>query len=273
MPLIIRIPGSSFTDPDLPVLSRDSIIKTGTRFVYDFSNKYSWGKQADPENGDTVKSLLAKAADANIYIGVGTAMQFEGGGFKFDKQPLKGVMIPDSAGMLAANNTGFIYTIWVKHLTQLASNNQALVAGNTFQVGAENQYSCSYVWADSAYHMRVNGSRVIISVAANEVAQLAMAYLPDGSGGFKARAYKNGVQVGSDVVTVAPLKVPSSAGRSAGIGNSPGQNSGFSHDWTGIVYRSWLEDLALSEPDAALRAAYANEQVAKDFSQNVSRFL
>lgn len=273
MALILRIPGSSFTDDTLPVLSRDSIIQGGTKFVYDFANSYSWATQAAPVNGDVVKSLLPNAADATVYIGAGATMQFTGGGLKFDNELLEGVLIPDSAGMLAANNEGFIYTIWLKHLAQLASNNQALVAGNTYQTGNENQYSCSYVWADGTYRMRADGiGPGNIALAVNEVAQLAIAYLPDGAGGHKARLYKNGLSVGSDVATVGALNVPSSAGRAAGIGNSVGQNSGFSHDWTGSVYRTWLEDIGVSQPTAGLRAVYADAQVAKDYAQNIGRF-
>jgi hypothetical protein len=273
MTLNLRIPGVTFTDSTLPILSRDSIIKPGTKFVYDFANPYSWVKQAAPANGDAVKSLLPSAADATVYIGASTSMQFTGGGFKFDNELLEGVLIPDSAGMLAANNDGFIYTIWIKHLTQLASNNQALISGNTYQTGNENQYSCSYVWADSTYRMRADGiGPGNIALAANEIAQLAIAYLPDGAGGHKARLYKNGVQIGSDVATSGALNVPSTTGRAVGIGNSVGQNSGFSHDWTGMVYRTWLEDIAASQPTSTLRAAYADAQVAKDYAQNLSRF-
>ena len=273
MTLILHIPGALFTDDTLPVLSRDSIIKPGTKFVYDFANPYSWAKQASPVNGDVVKSLLPSAADATVYIGAGATMQFEGGGLKFDNELLEGVVIPDSAGMLAANNDGFIYAIWIKHLAQLASNNQALIAGNTFQTGNENQYSCSYVWADGTYRLRADGiGPGNIALAVNEIAQLAIAYLPDGAGGHKARMYKNGQPVGADMATAGPLNVPSSAGRAAGIGNSVGQNSGFSHDWTGMVGRTWLEDIAVSQPTSALRAAYADAQVAKDYAHNIGRF-
>lgn len=273
MTLILRIPGSSFTDDTLPTLSRDSIIQGGTKFVYDFANSYSWAKQAAPVNGDVVKSLLPGAADATVYIGSGATMQFTGGGFRFDNELLEGVTIPDSAGMLSSSNAGFIYTVWVKHLAQISNNNQALIAGNTYGTGLENQYSCSYVWSDNTYRMTADNIRPgTIVLAVNEIAQLSIAYLPDGAGGFKVRGYKNGVKVGTDTATTPPLNVPVTTGRAAGIGNSLNQSSQFSHDWTGVVFRTWLENIEVSQPESTLRAAYADAQVAKDYAQNIGRF-
>lgn len=273
MTLVIEIPGVVFTDKTLPVLVRDALISSGTRFLYDFSNPYSWESQANPADGSKVSNLVSGGAQGTVYVGSGQTIEFVGGGFRFDKELLEGVVIPDSAGMLAASNAGFIYTVWVKHLAQTANNNQALIAGNAYGTGLENQYSCSYVWSDNTYRMTADSTRPgTIILAVNEIAQLSIAYLPDGAGGFKVRGYKNGVKVGTDSATAPPLNVPVTAGRAAGIGNSLNQSSLFSHDWTGVVFRTWLEDISISQPTAALRSDYADAQVAKDYANNTGRF-
>ncbi|MEE8873094.1 hypothetical protein [Pseudomonas helleri] len=275
MTLILRIPGASFTDDTLPVLRRDSIAERGTKFIYDFASPYSWPSQQAPiGSGEVVNNLVNGAASAAIYLANGATLGFSGGGLVFDVRADEGVAIPDSVGMLPANNNGFLYSIWLKHGKQTNKTSQMLVAGNTYQTSAENQYACAYVGDTGAYRMYASGARNgdITGVLEGQVVQLAVAYLPDGAGGHKLRLYKNGAPLLSDVAATGPLKVPVNAARTNSIRRGPSGAGGFVQEWCGSVFRNWLEDLALSEPNPDARAAYADAQVAKDYANNLGRF-
>ena len=275
MTLIIRIPGVTFSDQTLPILSRDAMIAAGSKFIYDFADSYCWPTQAAPlSTGESVKNLVDGASAANIYLANGATLGFAGGGLTFDSQADEGVNIPDSVGMLASNNDGFLYCVWLKHGAQTNVVSQSLVAGNTYQTGAENQYACSYLGDTGVYRMTVDGARNgdIPGIVVGQVVQLAVAYLPDGVGGHKIRSYKNGVPFLADVPTIGALNVPISTARTNAIGRNSSGAGGFVQEWVGTVFRNWLEDLSLSQPTATLRSAYADAQVAKDYAQNVGRF-
>lgn len=273
--LILRIPGAAFSDHTLPVLNRDALIAPGSKFIYDFADSYCWPSQAAPVGtGAVVKNLVDGASAASVYLANGATLGFSGGGMVFDARADEGIVIPDSAGMLSANNDGFLYGIWLKHGKQSNKASQMLVAGNTYQTSAENQYACGFVGDTGAYRMYVSGKRNgdITGVVEGQVVQLAVAYLPDGRGGHKVRLYMNGAPLFADVATEGPLNVPVSSARTNSIGRSPMGAGGFVQEWCGSVFRNWLEDLSLSQPTVALRAAYADDQVAKDYAMNLGRF-
>lgn len=275
MPIIIRIPDVQFTDSSLPILGRDPMLTPGSRFILDFADPYCWPSQAAPSaNGQVVKNLVESKADASIYFSPGQAPGFSGGGLTLGARAEQGVAIPDSVGMLASNNDGFLYSIWLKHGVQVNKVSQSLVAGNTYQTGAENQYACAYVADTNVYRMYADGARNgdVAGIEVGQIVQLAIAYLPDGSGGHKVRLYKNGAQLFADSPAVGPLNIPVNVGRTCSIGRNSVGAGGFVQEWVGSVFRNWLEDISLAQPVVAQRAAYADAQVAKDYAQNLGRF-
>lgn len=275
MTLIIRIPGTAFSDQSLPILGRDSLLTAGSRFILDFADSYCWSSQAAPSsNGQVVKNLVENKANATIYFTPGQAPGFSGGGLTFGVRTEEGVVIPDTVGMLPSNNDGFLYSVWLKHGIQVNKASQSLVAGNTFQTGIENQYACAYLADIDVYRMYADGDRNgdVSGIAVGQIVQLAIAYLPDGAGGHKIRLYKNGLPFLADKAVVGPLNIPVNAGRTSSIGRNSTGTGGFVQEWVGTVYRNWLEDLTLSQPVSTLRAAYADAQVAKDYAQNLGRF-
>lgn len=273
--LVIRLPGVTFSDESLPILGRDPLLAAGSKFIFDFADSYCWPSQAAPvANGQVVKNLVESKADASIYFSPGQAPGFAGGGLTFGVRAEEGVAIPDSVGMLASNNDGFLYSIWLKHGVQVNKASQSLVAGNTYQTGAENQYACAYLADTDVYRMYADGARNgdVTGIAVGQIVQLAIAYLPDGSGGHKVRLYKNGAPYLADAAAVGPLNIPVNIGRTNSIGRNSTGAGGFVQEWVGTVFRNWLEDLSVSQPNATQRAAYADAQVAKDYAQNVGRF-
>ena len=275
MTLIIRIPDVVFTDASLPILGRDTMLSAGAKFIYDFADSYCWPSQAAPtSNGQVVKNLVESMEDASIYFSPGQAPGFAGGGLTLGVPAEQGVAIPDSVGMLASNNDGFLYSIWLKHGEQLNKASQSLVAGNTYQSNIENQYACAYLADTGVYRMYADGERNgdVTGIAVGQIVQLAIAYLPDGAGGHKIRLYKNGAPFLADKAVVGPLNIPVNAARTNSIGRNSTGAGGFVQEWVGTVFRNWLEDLSVSQPNAAQRAAYADAQVAKDYAQNVGRF-
>ena len=273
--LVIRLPGVTFSDESLPILGRDPLLAAGSKFIFDFADSYCWPSQAAPiANGQAVRNLVETKADASIYFTPGQSPGFSGGGLTFGVRTEEGVVIPDSVGMLGSNSDGFLYSIWLKHGVQVNKVSQSLVAGNTYQTGIENQYACAYLADTGVYRMYADGERNgdVTDIAVGQIVQLAIAYLPDGAGGHKIRLYKNGAPFLADKAVVGPLNIPVSVGRTSSIGRNSTGTGGFVQEWVGSVFRNWLEDLSVSQPNSTQRAAYADAQVAKDYVQNLGRF-
>ncbi len=71
MPTIsIRLPGE-FTDPTMPVLTRDPLLdgdNGGVLCCYDLASTFCWAKQAAPVTGETVKDLTIHANNATWNV-------------------------------------------------------------------------------------------------------------------------------------------------------------------------------------------------------------
>lgn len=266
MTLILKAAGVTFTDATLPVLYRDSIINANTLYCLDFADTFCWPAQAAPANGAVLNNLTPTGSAASATLGTSKTLGFSGGGFVFDAQTAQAITLP-AEGLLTAANTGFLFTTWLKHGTQSNPTDFSMVAGNTYQTGAENQYCVSYQGSTDTYRLYCDAS-VVQSTghAVGDKIQFAIAYLPDGSGGYKLRGYKNGARIGSEVATAGALNVPVTTGKANNIGGP----AGFTETWCGSVFRLFLENL--SGQSAAVAAAQADAQVAKDYAANASRF-
>lgn len=260
MPVILRV-GSAFTDSAIPKIQRDRIITDGCKFVYDFSDPFSWSPQRAPVDGESVVNLVRDGDTADVELSGSNTIGWSGGGFVFDAEGSTERVLFPAAATLGAGTTGLVFSTWVRH----EANGAAFyaIAGNTYQTSANNQYAIAHLGTDAADTLRLyaNGAHVkATGVAIGAVTQLAVAYLTeDGGSTYKVRGYKNGASVG-ETASVAGLNQPGVSGI-ASIGDLGGFNSG----WVGRVYRTWLTDTGSdgSDPDAL---------VALDYTENAGRF-
>lgn len=266
MPLIQRIPGVNFTDTSLPLLRRDSIVNAGTVFAYDFKDTYCWPSQTAPTNGTAVKNLADGLADGTAEINGGNSFGFSGGGVVMSAPTLSSaarrINFP-TAARLPAGNQGLLFIIWLRQDTQTNPGDAALIAGHTYQAGSESQYFASRNGSTSQLRISCNAVHTnVAEPAVGVLTQLAVARIPNGSGGFLVRAFMNGAQAGADQTDAfATLRQPVNGSLTCSLAGG----GGFQQTWCGKVYRVVLEDLGVS-------GASALAQVQVDYAANASRF-
>lgn len=259
MSLILKITDTTFTDATLPVLQRDGLVDAGMKFLFDFADPYCWPKQAAPVNGDQFTNFVSGGASAVTALAGGSTMTFAAGGVGFDTESNEGIVLPPS-GNLPANNQGFVFCIWLKHLAQADQTSVTAVGGYSYQLGTGNQYAIVGHNASSTYRMYAQGGNVAVPFPANgAILQLATALVKVGSN-IVQRAYMNGAQVGADAIagqaaTFSLNQVSSAQMPSPELGFLAGAGQG----WCGSIYRTYLTDIGATgaDPLAILQADYA----------------
>lgn len=264
MSLILKITDTTFTDATLPVLQRDGLVDAGTKFLFDFADPYCFVKQAQPVNGDQFVNFVNGGAAATASLS-GSTLGFSGGGITgFDQEQNELIELP-AAGNLPTTNQGFVFCLWLKHLTQGDQTNFDAVAGYAYQTGTGCQYAISADNAGGKYRMYTNGNHTDYAFpAAGTIIQLATAMVKVGTN-FVARAYVNGAQIGADIVLGA---VSSFSLNQPGSGNMAnpriGYLAGYAQAWYGTVYRTWLNDTGSTGVDPLTL-------VQNDWAQNNAR--
>lgn len=259
MSLILKITDTTFTDATLPVLQRDGLVDAGMKFLFDFADPYCWPKQAAPVNNDQFTNFVSGGASAVTALSGGSTMTFATGGVGFDIESNEGIVLPPS-GNLPANNQGFVFCIWLKHLAQADQVNVPAVGGYSYQLGTNNQYAIISHNASGSYRMYANGNNVVVPFPANgAILQLATAIVKVGSN-MVFRAYMNGAQTGADTVlgaasTFSLNQLPDGMMPSPELGYLAGASQG----WIGNIYRTWLNDTGSMgvDPLAIVQADYA----------------
>ncbi|RDK01427.1 hypothetical protein [Paraburkholderia lacunae] len=259
MSLILKITDTTFTDATLPVLQRDGLVDAGMKFLFDFADPYCWPKQAAPVNNDQFTNLVSGGAAAVTFLAAPSTMTFATGGIGFDTETNEGILLPNS-GNLPANNQGFVFCIWLKHLAQADQTSVSAVGGYSYQLGTSNQYAIIGQNSSNTYRMYANGQSVSVPFPANgAILQLAVAVVKVGSN-MVLRAYMNGAQYGADVglgaaSTFSLNQVASAQMACPELGFLAGAGQG----WVGSIYRTWLDDTGSTgvDPLAILQADYA----------------
>jgi len=259
MSLILKITDTTFTDNTLPVLQRDGTVDAGTKFLFDFADPYCWPKQVAPLNGDQFTNFVNGGAAAVTALAGGSSMTFATGGIGFDTETNEGIILPAS-GNLPANNQGFLFCIWLKHLAQADQTSINAVGGYSNQLGVNNQYALVALNASGTYRLYAQGSNVPVPFPANgTIVQLAVAVVKVGTN-MVLRAYMNGAQYGADVAlgaasTFSLNQVAAAQMPSPELGYLAGSLQG----WCGSIYRTYLTDIGATgaDPIAILQADYA----------------
>ena len=254
MSLILRIPGTSFSDTSIPLLRNDIVANAGTLDIFDaLDADISWTSQADPAEGvDTWKSLIG----SNTASFAGTTGWSNG--FTIDATADQ-ITMP-STFKRPANGEGVVI-FWLKVGTQAftsGSNNYIARVGN---IGT-NQWICymQYGATDASTYINFytgNNSGIVLTMAvstlpASRVVQLAISMeLVDGV--YVYKSFVNGVK--DTTVTTALTSLPQPSGQMIFGGSTNAFN--------GTVLRALVDDLSATTPEAL---------VALDYSNNVGRF-
>jgi hypothetical protein len=259
MAIITKIPGVTFTDTALPKLYRDSVINTGTEWVYDALDTYSYPAQSAPTAGDVWGSLTPAAANATLS---GTGVGFSGG---FTKTGA-GYFNAPATGKVAASADGLLFVIWFKYGTQATSGNSG-IAG-LFDSNAVNQYGLTVDNNVSNGNMlcRLNngasGMAILNSVPSGTIYQIAMSLKKQTDGTYVGAFYKNGVLLESSAAGSSIAQPVATAPRIGSVASGA-----YSGNFQGTIYRSFFDNTSALADQAAITAL-----VLKDYTDNVSRF-
>ena len=261
MSLITKIPGVTFTDTSLPKLYHDAVITTGTKYVFDAGDTYSFAKQATPTAGVDVWSDLTPNDSPAAFAGT---VPFASGGFSFDPTAFGNTITLPTSGKFAAGADGFLFTIWLKHLAAATAAYSGIAGLADSTTPGVNQFSIDSGPANSGqYRLCADG---LISAyptpAVNSINQFAISAKKNGGGTYDYFYYQNGVLLST--VT---------AGRTA-LGQSTlmaspviGYVNGFSFGAHFRAFRAWQDDTSTLTNQAAITAL-----VLKDYNANVGRF-
>jgi hypothetical protein len=257
MSVIIRIPNITFSGAGLPKLSRDSIITSGTKLLYDSVDSYSYAKQANPSNGspsaDTWVNLVEGGAAASIYSPNGDITFNKGfipSGTPFNKVVLNGGAIP-------ATPTKALAIVWVKHLAQTATTNSQILINLSGIVGifwtpvvTTNAAANSFVGFTNGSAQRQFPS---LTPAVGSIYQLGIAY---DNAGFAQTLYVNGALAGT-FSGYQNIQAPGAAPQLMAA-------AGYSSVYLGNYYRALYDDLSSGVTPLSI--------VAADYAANSARF-
>jgi hypothetical protein len=257
MSVIIRIPGITFSGAGLPKLSRDSIITSGTKFVYDSVDSYSYAKQAAPANGspsaDSWVNLVEGGAAGQIYS-PGSDITFNKGfipsGTPFNKIVLNG-------GANLATPTKALAILWVKHLAQTATTGSHMMFSLGGPLGifwtpvvSTNAVANSFVGNTSASAQRQFPG---LTPTVGTIYQLAIAF---DNAGLSQTLYANGSLIGTF-----------GGYQNLGAPTAPPQlmaATGYSTNYLGTYYRALYDDLSSGATPLSI--------VQADYAANSARF-
>lgn len=256
---VINKLSSSFTDTSLPKLYRDPILNGGSKFLFDFLSAYC-NPNADGAiaNGATFNNVLdggpvATSVTANLTNLTGktginntaaNATVNLGPNASYDNSGLNHEMLMCFWFKLPA--TGYVTSAFYSPFGYTTSNNNA--AQWIFDMGSGGltpRFSIG------------NGSAAFTAQAASNVTpgsiyQVAGHWKP----GVSVDLYLNGALLPVSNVTSIPTTLQSVTGTAPYLMNS----------MKGTIYRSWMEDLAVSGNTPLA-------QVASDYSLNATRFV
>lgn len=262
-----------YTDQNIPIRYKDTIIDKYTKYVFDSLDTQSWPSQSAPLSGNTWKSLTNQTATASFlspdYPG------FAGGGFNFAEYTVSSpssiatkteqIILPATA-KIAASSKGHAFAFWVNR-TGGTSGKQTRIGGwfygFTGPFGLYQQDNTFTIICDGKHSDRS-------SISTNTRHQFAAARVDDGSGGYQIRFYVDGVMVDSKAGN-STVSQPSTAPANATLGHSPdsGLSSSLAATFQGRQYRHWMTD---AETIAnVFTAAYADQLIATDWTDNKDR--
>lgn len=256
MPIVLNIPGVTFTNPNLPVLARDPLIVAGTQFLFDFKNTYCWPTQAAPTIAASMNNLVEGAA-------VGTWSTANANGFSGG-----GIILSASGGFL---NLGTGYTALYAGLNKFVTGctfGMPASFGSSFYPGffgrgvnTSNFIARADLGTDGKF-LRVN--RFAIgdynqTLVASTVYDMVMSWEPSGTNAGVAKVFMNGALVNTATITNTALPTSAVAATPWIFGNG---GMGGNPDFKGKLFRCFAEDITASgrtpEAVAAANWAFAN---------------
>lgn len=252
MSLIIRIPNVTFTDATLPKLYRDSVINTGTKFLYDLVNPVGYPKQAAPAIGspsaDKMVNLLDGVSDGLLTATAGSQIGWgASGGLTTGNTPL--LRIQAKNNVAPASETQCVGIVWIKHTAGSGVN--SVIANFANMVGLYHSTT-----NDNFYAMSIgSAARQITAFTATSIAgqvhQWAVAF---NNATLMLRVYFDGIEI---------LAMPGWQVLTASTVHQLAWSSGMASGWQGTIYR-WLFD------NCSIKTAA--QVVAADYAANVGRF-
>jgi hypothetical protein len=258
--MIVHLKDAAFTAPGLPTLYRDELIAPGTLFLFDIKDRFGFPKQAAGIVGDALKNLVETSPDAALT-----------GSMAFDA---KGGLTT-TAGFTQYINAGQTYgagfkdgtpkalfLMWLR-IAADASQSYSMAGGLANSTANGSAFLAIDLGADhhsprASGGSSTNAGTAVMSggaLASGVLAQLGASIEPEG-GGYRVRAWRDGVVAGSWLVTGAAP--PDLSATPFKIGGGFGM-------FKGTVYRALLEDMNASGRSFA-------DVVAADYAANAARF-
>lgn len=247
---------AEFSDNSIPKLYRDSVITSGTKFVFDSLDNYSWAKQAAPTPGvDTWKNLLDSGNPASFTGPIGFNK-----GFTISVSSDDYITLP-AESLVPANTKGFVVIIWIKPGTNTGG---AAVLSSGSDYSTKNQYGFTFFSSELRSHIGGRQATILQPGYDPELpVQLAVAATKrDTDGKYDLKCYKNGALFSQGVSAYTDFPQPDEGLFKSGyIGNGP---SFASLNWGGIAFRIVMDDCS---------SKTAEQLVKLDYDDNVKRFL
>ncbi|GAB3763451.1 hypothetical protein GCM10028796_16960 [Ramlibacter monticola] len=246
--------GGACTDTSLPILYRDPAASSGSKWVLDALDSYSWPSQAAPSVGNSWVNLVT-GADGSFFAG--TSGWGGAGGFTSAAATGPEIRLPTTGKVASGQLTGFVVIAWVK--PSAVSSNKFIV-GMTDGAAGTSQYLIYQSAASFAFIANTLSATTYNGVVSGTVYQVAVGYQGNGAGTFTRSAWVNGVQNGTGTAAAAAsIYQPSSS--LPRVGKLPA----FSTDaYDGTIYRTLFDDLSGGQTVAQI--------VAADYAAGVGRF-
>lgn len=261
MGLIITLADATFTNPTLPTFKRDSMLNDGTRFLFDFGDRFSWPKQTGSAINDSLVNLKETMPPATIK----SALTFNASGGLNTVGPPGGAW-PITAGTthgpyLRSNAPTFVMAIWLKISSPVVNGGimglatyspnvgEMLAVIDLGETGASPRAGASSTVAGAfATHGAINTGTVY---------QLGLSWEKNGADSI-IKSWRDGAMVMASNITGNTLPNIDAAQFYIGC-------NGYGYGFPGSVYRAFLEDCTVSGRTPA-------EAIAADYAANAGRF-
>lgn len=251
---------AEFTDTSIPKLYRDKLITSGTRYVYDSIDTYSYSKQAAPNAGaDVWKNLLDSGANATFTGPLGFSK-----GFTIATTVNDYINLPAS-GIASPTADGFVAIIWFKMGTPNDTGGASVINAGSSYSTTTNQYAMTFSNKELRFH--VGGWQRTAYFAGSyqptDIHQFAMSMKKRVSDGkYDLMTYIDGKLVGStSISSFTTIPQPDAGYSIPQIGSGPAYAA---VGWTGEVYRTAYDDCSVKS---------AAELVALDWDENHLRII
>ncbi|MBO0951218.1 hypothetical protein [Fibrella forsythiae] len=256
MGLIVKLSGTTFTDPTLPKLYRDSILNAGSMLLFDFKTLATYAGGVAPAagmlaNGFAMNNLVdaAPAATVNgatVAYNAAGAIEFNGSG---------NLTFGDNYN-LASSNADFLNIMWIK-MTAASAAYAQLFGRSTTTTAGNTQYRLDMGADGLTPRGSAGGANNIGTVtipptsaqALNTVFQVAYSRV-----GTAINAYWNGIKIRDYT-----------AFNETGLAN-PATTPNMGGGVKGLVYRAYMENLTVSGKNPLA-------QVQADYAANSARFV